>query len=105
MHGVQAAVWIFRKAEAMRKHTFILALLIVLGLSSCGTSASNSNIPSGPVTMGVLSCFTGTLASLGQGMLQGAQGAQKEINDAAPILGQKLHLAHLATQYDEADYG
>ena len=103
MHGVQAAVWIFRKAEAMRKHTFILALLIVLGLSSCGTSASNSNIPSGPVTMGVLSCFTGTLASLGQAMLQGAQVAQKEINDAGGILGKKLNLAHADTQCDEAD--
>src|SRR5260370_37820995 len=103
MHGLKAAGWRFRKAEAMRKHTFILALLIVLGLSSGGTSASNSNIPSGPVTMGILSCFTGTLASLGQAMLQGAQVAHEEVNDARGILGKKLNLAHADTQCDEAD--
>ena len=53
--------------------------------------------------MGVLSCFTGTLASLGQAMLQGAQVAQKAINDAGGILGGQLNLAHADTQCDEAD--
>jgi len=53
--------------------------------------------------MGVLSCFTGTLASLGQAMLQGAQVAQKAINDAGGILGRQLNLAHADTQCDEAD--
>jgi ABC-type branched-subunit amino acid transport system substrate-binding protein len=53
--------------------------------------------------MGVLSCFTGTLASLGQAMLQGAQVAQKEINDAGGVMGRHLNLAHADTQCDEAD--
>jgi ABC-type branched-subunit amino acid transport system substrate-binding protein len=55
------------------------------------------------VTVGVLSCFTGNLASLGQAMLQGSQVAQKAINDAGGILGQKLDLQHADTQCDEAD--
>ena len=53
--------------------------------------------------MGVLSCFTGTLASLGQAMLQGSQVAQKAINDNGGILGQQLALVHADTQCDEAD--
>jgi branched-chain amino acid transport system substrate-binding protein len=85
----------------MRKRILIFALMIVLGLSACGTSSSGTG--GGPVTMGVLSCFTGTLASLGQAMLQGAQVAQKEINDAGGILGRHLNLAHADTQCDEAD--
>jgi ABC-type branched-subunit amino acid transport system substrate-binding protein len=74
-------------------------------LAACGTSTSNTNskLPSGPVTMGVLSCFTGTLASLGQAMLQGSQVAQKAINDGGGILGQQLKLTHADTQCDEAD--
>jgi len=36
-------------------------------------------------------------------MLQGAQVAQKEINDAGGILGRHLNLAHADTQCDEAD--
>jgi ABC-type branched-subunit amino acid transport system substrate-binding protein len=55
------------------------------------------------VTMGVLSCFTGSLASLGQAMLQGSQVAQKAINAAGGILGQQLNIAHADTQCDEAD--
>jgi ABC-type branched-subunit amino acid transport system substrate-binding protein len=53
--------------------------------------------------MGVLSCFTGTLASLGQAMLQGSQIAQKAVNDAGGILGQQLNITHADTQCDEAD--
>ncbi|HUY76255.1 MAG TPA: ABC transporter substrate-binding protein [Ktedonobacterales bacterium] len=85
----------------MRKNSVIFILLVVLGLSSCGIGSSGSS--TGPVTMGVLSCFTGTLASLGQAMLQGAQVAQKEINDAGGVLGRQLNLAHADTQCDEAD--
>src|SRR5712692_11109170 len=77
-------------------------LAVVFILAACGTTTTSS--PSGgPVTMGVLSCFTGTLASLGQAMLQGAQVAQKAINDAGGILGRQLKLAHADTQCDEAD--
>ena len=81
-------------------------LALVLALAACGSTSSNSTSSgssSGPVTMGVLSCFTGTLASLGQAMLQGSQVAQKAINDAGGILGRQLNLAHADTQCDEAD--
>ena len=74
-------------------------------LAACGggNASSSSHLPTGPVTMGVLSCFTGSLASLGQAMLQGSQVAQKAINDAGGILGQQLALQHADTQCDEAD--
>ncbi|HEY8815908.1 MAG TPA: ABC transporter substrate-binding protein [Candidatus Dormibacteraeota bacterium] len=73
-------------------------------LAACGTSpSSSSHLPSGPVTMGVLSCFTGSLSSLGAAMLQGSQVAQKAINDGGGILGQQLVLQHADTQCDEAD--
>ena len=59
--------------------------------------------PSGPVTYGVLSCFTGRLASLGQAMLQGAKVAQSEINSAGGVLGQQVQLATGDTGCDVAD--
>jgi branched-chain amino acid transport system substrate-binding protein len=81
-----------------------MCLVFVLALAACGTTSPASSSGGGsPVTMGVLSCFTGTLASLGQAMLQGAQVAQKAINDAGGILGRQLNLAHADTQCDEAD--
>src|ERR1700726_4056066 len=74
-------------------------------LAACGNSGSTStsHLPTGPVTMGVLSCFTGSLSSLGAAMLQGSQVAQKAINDGGGILGQQLVLQHADTQCDEAD--
>src|ERR1700682_1213070 len=74
-------------------------------IAACGGNGSSSSgkQPTGPVTMGVLSCFTGSLASLGQAMLQGSQVAQKAINDNGGILGQQLTIAHADTQCDEAD--
>ncbi|HZZ53218.1 MAG TPA: ABC transporter substrate-binding protein [Trebonia sp.] len=75
-------------------------------LTACASSASSSGgggSPSGPVTYGVLSCFTGRLASLGQAMLQGAKVAEGEINSAGGVLGQKLQLATGDTGCDVAD--
>src|SRR6202165_2073792 len=73
-------------------------------LAACGGSTSTSGkLPTSAVTMGVLSYFTGSLASLGAAMLQGSQVAQKAINDAGGILGQQLNIAHADTQCDEAD--
>src|SRR6202162_590956 len=74
-------------------------------LAACGSSTSSTGgkQPTGPVSMGVLSCFTGSLASLGNAMLQGSQMAQKAINDAGGILGKQLTLSHADTQCDEAD--
>ena len=77
-------------------------LAVVLVLTACGTTSPPA-AGGGPMTMGVLSCFTGTLASLGEAMLQGSQVAQKAINDAGGILGRQLNLAHAYTQCDEAD--
>src|SRR5579864_3269162 len=85
--------------------TAAAALGAAFALAACGGGSSNttSHLPTGPVTMGVLSCFTGNLASLGQAMLQGSQIAQKAINDAGGILGQQLNITHADTQCDEAD--
>lgn len=77
-------------------------LTVVLVLAACDT-ASPSAVGGDPLTVGVLSCFTGTLASLGAAMLQGAQVAQKAINDAGGILGRQLDLVHADTRCDEPD--
>jgi ABC-type branched-subunit amino acid transport system substrate-binding protein len=81
------------------------SVAFALLLAACGSSTSTSGgkQPTGPVEMGVLSCFTGSLASLGNAMLQGSQMAQRAINDAGGILGKQLVLAHADTQCDEAD--
>jgi ABC-type branched-subunit amino acid transport system substrate-binding protein len=80
-----------------------LAGCIALGLTvaACGVGSGGSG--GGGVAYGVLSCFTGTLASLGEAMLQGSQVAQKAINDAGGVLGRQLSLSHADTQCDEAD--
>jgi branched-chain amino acid transport system substrate-binding protein len=93
-----------RRAGAYRLLAGSVAAAFVL--AACGGSnspTSSGKQPTGAVTMGVLSCFTGTLSSLGAAMLQGSQVAQKAINDAGGILGQQLNLAHADTQCDEAD--
>src|ERR1700693_5895633 len=91
-----------RHAGTLRLVASSVAALFLV--AACGGSSSSSGkLPTGPVTMGVLSCFTGTLASLGQAMLQGSQVAQKAINDGGGILGQQLQINHADTQCDEAD--
>jgi ABC-type branched-subunit amino acid transport system substrate-binding protein len=78
-------------------------------LAACASSSSSSGgaggstSSSGPVTYGVLSCFTGRLASLGQAMLQGSQVAVSEINSAGGVLGRKLQLVTGDTSCDVAD--
>jgi branched-chain amino acid transport system substrate-binding protein len=92
----------------------ITAAAVTLLVAACGSSNTPSsggggatgNIKtdsSGHVSYGVLSCFTGTLAVLGQAMLQGSQVAQKVINDNGGVLGKQLDLSHADTQCDEAD--
>src|SRR5260221_2160535 len=71
-------------------------------LAACASSGGSSN-SSGPVNYGVLSCFTGRLASLGQAMLQGAKVAQREINSAGGVLGRKVQLVTGDTSCDVAD--
>jgi ABC-type branched-subunit amino acid transport system substrate-binding protein len=75
-------------------------LLAACGSSTGGTGGGGS---SGSVTYGVLSCFTGRLASLGQAMLQGAKVAQSEINSAGGVLSKKVALVEGDTSCDVAD--
>jgi branched-chain amino acid transport system substrate-binding protein len=91
---------------------FLAVAATALVVSACGGSSSSGgtggsgNIKTnsaGRIGYGVLSCFTGTLASLGQAMLQGSQVAQKVINDGGGVLGKQLDLTHADTQCDEAD--
>jgi ABC-type branched-subunit amino acid transport system substrate-binding protein len=75
-------------------------------LAACASSSSGSGTggtASGPITYGVLSCFTGRLASLGQAMLQGSKVAQSEINAAGGVMGQKVSLVTGDTSCDVAD--
>ncbi len=91
-----------RRAGTWRLVAGSVAAICVL--AACGGSTSTSGkLPTSAVTMGVLSCFTGSLASLGAAMLQGSQVAQKAINDGGGILGQQLTITHADTQCDEAD--
>ena len=76
-------------------------------LAACASSSSSSggggSSSGGPVNYGVLSCFTGRLASLGQAMLQGAQVAKAEINSAGGVLGRQVALVTGDTSCDVAD--
>ena len=82
------------------------ACAAALLLAACASSSSGSGGgggSSGPVTYGVLSCFTGRLASLGQAMIQGAKVAQSEVNAAGGVLGKKIGLVTGDTGCDVAD--
>src|ERR1700693_4379773 len=92
-----------RNAGTLRVVSYSVAAMCVLSAFDGNSSSSSGKLPTSAVTMGVLSCFTGSLASLGAGMLQGSQVAQKAINDGGGILGQQLNIAHADTQCDEAD--
>jgi ABC-type branched-subunit amino acid transport system substrate-binding protein len=75
-------------------------------LAACASSSSGSGsggTSSGPITYGVLSCFTGRLASLGQAMLQGSKVAQSEINAAGGVMGRRVSLVTGDTSCDVAD--
>jgi branched-chain amino acid transport system substrate-binding protein len=80
------------------------AIVLLAGCASSSTGGtSGGGSASGPVTYGVLSCFTGRLASLGEAMIQGAKVAQAEINAAGGVLGQKIGLTQGDTGCDVAD--
>jgi ABC-type branched-subunit amino acid transport system substrate-binding protein len=69
------------------------AAVVLAACASSSSSGGGGGSSGGPVTYGVLSCFTGRLASLGQAMLQGSQVAKSEINSAGGVLGRQLQLA------------
>jgi ABC-type branched-subunit amino acid transport system substrate-binding protein len=80
-----------------------LAVLLAACASSSTGSTGSGGTGSGPVTYGVLSCFTGRLASLGEAMLQGSRVAVSEVNAAGGVLGRKLQLTTGDTGCDVAD--
>jgi branched-chain amino acid transport system substrate-binding protein len=97
-----------RSRNGRRLLTGTAAALLVAACGSTSTSGGGSggNITTdsaGHVSFGVLSCFTGPLAVLGQSMLQGSQVAQQVINKNGGVLGKQLDLSHEDTQCDEAD--
>jgi ABC-type branched-subunit amino acid transport system substrate-binding protein len=79
------------------------AAVLLAACASSGSGGTGGGSSSGPVTYGVLSCFTGRLASLGQAMLQGAKVAQSEINSAGGVLSRKVQLVTGDTSCDVAD--
>ena len=79
------------------------AALLLAACASSSSSSGGGGGSSGPATYGVLSCFTGRLASLGQAMIQGAKVAQSEINAAGGVLGKKIGLVTGDTGCDVAD--
>ena len=88
----------------------LTGVAVAVVIAACGSSSPSAsgggNIKTdsaGHVSFGVLSCFTGPLAVLGQAMLQGSQVAQKVINSSGGVLGKQLDLSHADTQCDEAD--
>src|SRR6516225_6743623 len=85
------------------KATGACAAAVLLAACASSSSSTGGGSVSGPVTYGVLSCFTGRLASLGQAMIQGAKVAQSEINTAGGVLGQKVQLVTGDTGCDVAD--
>src|ERR1039457_1520006 len=83
--------------------TCAAAVLLAACASSSSGSGGGGGSSSGPVTYGVLSCFSGRLASLGQAMIQGAKVAQTEINSAGGVLSRKVQLVTGDTGCDVAD--
>jgi ABC-type branched-subunit amino acid transport system substrate-binding protein len=81
----------------------VCAVAVTLAACASSTSGSGGGGGSGPITYGVLSCFTGRLASLGQAMIQGARVAASEINTAGGVLGRKVTLVTGDTGCDVAD--
>jgi branched-chain amino acid transport system substrate-binding protein len=80
------------KRKVWRAQAVISALVLTtaIGAGSIVSMPEVANAASSTVSYGVLSCFTGPLASLGQGIYQGAQIAQAQVNAAGGILGKKL---------------
>ena len=75
---------------SLRAVTGMLAATTALGASAIVGVSAEAGAASKTVSYGVLSCFTGPLASLGEGIYQGAQIAQAQVNAAGGVLGHKL---------------
>ena len=80
-----------------------MATATLVGGSAVFGLSPSAGAASGSVSFGVLSCFTGPLASLGQGIYQGAQIAQAQVNAAGGILGKKLQIPQGDTGCDPVE--
>ncbi|MGH2893077.1 MAG: ABC transporter substrate-binding protein, partial [Solirubrobacteraceae bacterium] len=105
--------------KAKKFSTLGVMIVVVAVLAGCGSSSNNPAAGGGggsaasagggggggrgPGNYGVLSCFSGRLASLGQAMLQGSQVAKKAIDAAGGVMGHKVSLTQEDTQCDLAD--
>ncbi len=97
-------------SRAKKITTVATAIVVAAVLAGCGSSSSNSAAGGGgggggggAGSYGVLSCFSGRLASLGQAMLQGSRVAQKAIDAAGGVMGNSVKLTQEDTQCDLAD--
>ena len=79
-----------RRFISARAVSSALAVTTVLGGGAVLGTSTLAGATSGTVSYGVLSCFTGPLASLGEGIYQGAQIAQASVNAAGGVLGKRL---------------
>jgi ABC-type branched-subunit amino acid transport system substrate-binding protein len=96
-------VKIKKRQFSIRTVTSTLAVATMLGGGAVlGTSVA-ANASTGTVSYGVLSCFTGPLASLGEGIYQGAQIAQAQVNAAGGVLGKKLAIPQGDTGCDPVE--
>jgi ABC-type branched-subunit amino acid transport system substrate-binding protein len=91
-----------RKISAIGVAIAAAVTLGVYGGSASGSTATTASAGAAG-NFGVLSCFTGRLASLGQAMLQGSQVAQKAIDASGGVLGKTVKLSQQDTQCDLAD--
>jgi ABC-type branched-subunit amino acid transport system substrate-binding protein len=83
-------VRITRQKLSIRSVTSALAFATVLGGGAVFGSSGVAGASGGTISYGVLSCFTGPLASLGQGIDQGAVIGAAEVNAGGGVLGKRL---------------
>ena len=81
---------ISKRKFSFQTATGAIAFATVLGGGVVLGSGAVAGASSKTVSFGVLSCFTGPLASLGEGIDQGAVIGAAEVNAAGGILGKKL---------------
>lgn len=83
-----------------RRYVALTSVVALVLATSVGVASASGG---GAGSYGVLSCFSGRLASLGEAMLQGAKVAQKAIDAGGGVLGNQASLSQQDTQCDLAD--
>ncbi|MCD6358941.1 MAG: ABC transporter substrate-binding protein [Dehalococcoidia bacterium] len=68
----------------------VMAVLLLLPALACSSEPEEAQVE--PVKIGVLLCLTGDLGPMGLKMMQGAELAVTEINDAGGVLGRPVEL-------------